>query len=244
MPEDLRALAVVIPAHNEQELVGRCLNSVRAAMDRFSTKNPDVILSCTVVLDDCSDHTAHVVNTYSQNDPRFRALPIKLQNVGAARDAGVRAALCGLPRNIAVEEIWIACTDADSEVPVTWLEEFARLRAAGADAVTGTVEPDRRQLDAERFASWKACYQQVEGHRHIHGANLGLSALAYLAVGGFAPLAAHEDVQLVADLRDAKFQLIASAELPVLTAGRLRGRLREGFADYLARLEPTRTPVR
>jgi hypothetical protein len=34
------------------------------------------------------------------------------------------------------------------------------------------------------------------GHHHVHGANLGMSASAYGAAGGFPPLRTHEDVAL------------------------------------------------
>jgi hypothetical protein len=35
----------------------------------------------------------------------------------------------------------------------------------------------------------------------VHGANLGVSARAYLAVGGFPPVSAHENVALVTALK-------------------------------------------
>ncbi|MBM7768319.1 hypothetical protein JOE62_001732 [Glutamicibacter nicotianae] len=133
--------------------------------------------------------------------------------------------------------IWLASTDADTCVPEHWLQGFARLHADGADAVAGTVEPDRSELDEHLFALWQQEYRPVEGHGHIHGANFGVCAAAYLAVGGFEPLAAREDVALVEALRHAGYRVQATARLQATTSGRLRGRLDEGFADYLATLE-------
>lgn len=42
-----------------------------------------------------------------------------------------------------------------------------------------------------------ATYRDVDGHRHIHSANLGVSAKADSLEKGFRPLASNEDVALV-----------------------------------------------
>ncbi|MNH29204.1 hypothetical protein D3C79_894220 [compost metagenome] len=82
-------------------------------------------------------------------------------------------------------------------------------------------------------------YEAREGHRHIHGANLGVSAQAYLQIGGFQPLPAHEDVQLVRDLEAQGAQISWTARHSVATSSRRDSRAREGFGDYLASLEVT-----
>ena len=40
-------------------------------------------------------------------------------------------------------------------------------------------------------------YDDAEGHRHVHGANLGICSRSYGELGGFAPLDSGEDVDLV-----------------------------------------------
>lgn len=234
MPRTLQAVCIVIPAHNEEARIGGCLAALRTAMDRFAHSHPQVRVLAVIVADYCTDQTAAIVA--QQRDPRLSLHTAQLGNVGAARAAGTSAALRQLPPGISDEHIWIACTDADTRVPEHWLEGFAALHAAGADAVAGTVEPDAGELDARIHALWQAAYEPVDGHRHIHGANFGVSAAAYKAVGGFPALAAREDVALAQRLRGAGYALCASAALKAITSGRLRGRLREGFADYLAAL--------
>jgi hypothetical protein len=69
---------------------------------------------------------------------------------------------------------------------------------------------------------------------HVHGANLGVRADAYLRAGGFATLPEHEDVDLVARLRaDPRVDVRPSDAADVLTSGRTTGRTPGGYAGYL-----------
>jgi len=74
---------------------------------------------------------------------------------------------------------------------------------------------DKAQLLREHFAR---TYHDREDHRHIHGANLGVCALAYQAAGGFAAVACHEDVLLVRALPGARCRVCSPAP------GWMRGR--------------------
>lgn len=76
-------------------------------------------------------------------------------------------------------------------------------------------------------------YRDRDGHRHIHGANLGVSAAAYVAVGGFRPLASNEDVALVEALVAAKATVAWSAATRVVTNARLDFRAPQGFVATL-----------
>ncbi|MGP7961250.1 hypothetical protein ACTVCO_10660 [Sanguibacter sp. A247] len=51
--------------------------------------------------------------------------------------------------------------------------------------------------------------------------------------GGFDPVAAHEDVGLVARLRALPVRIVASDVVDVLTSGRTEGRAPHGYAQYL-----------
>src|SRR5690606_39610339 len=77
---------------------------------------------------------------------------------------------------------WLASTDADSKVPHDWLS--AQLQR-GADAFCGTVRVADWLDFAERVrAAFLAGEHYEDDHLHVHGANFGLSAAAYQAVGG------------------------------------------------------------
>ncbi|RII96479.1 glycosyltransferase, partial [Clavibacter michiganensis subsp. insidiosus] len=102
--------------------------------------------------------------------------------VGAARAQGVDAARAGWDGDDA--EHWIACTDADSAVPPAWITSQLELADAGSDVVVGTVRPELEDLSPDQVAAWRAT--RVPGHAngHVHGANLGVRADAYVAAGG------------------------------------------------------------
>ncbi|MNI92605.1 hypothetical protein D3C73_1504230 [compost metagenome] len=82
-------------------------------------------------------------------------------------------------------------------------------------------------------------YQFIENHRHIHGANLGLSATAYRDAGGFQHLVAHEDVHLVAALERINARIIWTATNPVVTSARRDYKCCGGFGEYLLSLTVT-----
>jgi len=216
-------IAVIIPAHNEAASLPNCLAAIHVAARAAEAAGHQVEI--LVVLDRCSDASAEVARSFA-----VQILEVDARNVGQARRAGAEHMLQRGAR-------WLACTDADSCVPEGWL--LCQLGFA-ADAVCGTVhitqwQPDQDQTLRERYL---AHYQMREGHRHIHGANLGICARAYERVGGFRPLAAHEDVQLVNDLLACGAHIVWTAMNSVATSSRMDGRAREGFGDYLRSLMP------
>jgi hypothetical protein len=129
---------------------------------------------------------------------------------------------------------WLACTDADSQVPADWLMQQLSFKA---DAVCGTVQVldwENHGVDAQ--ARYLDGYHAGEDHRHIHGANLGICAKAYRRAGGFKPLPAHEDVGLVQALERSGAKIVWTALNSVSTSARSDPRAREGFGDYLKSL--------
>jgi len=203
------SIAVVIPARDEAELIAHCLESLNGA-------------HAIVVADGCRDSTADIARRLGA-----QVIEIEKANVGLARAIGCEAAL------LDPEVDWLACTDADSVVPPNWLHVQRQLADAGADAVVGTVRPDFDDLTALQTRAWLATHQQGVANGHVHGANLGLRASAYLSVGGFAPVLEHEDNDLVARLATAGFAVTPTAAIEVVTSGRTFGRTPGGYARYL-----------
>jgi len=183
-----------------------------------------------VALDRCTDGTEDVLAGRS-----VVAVSTRAGCVGGARAAGVRAALRCLEGSD-LDRLWIANTDADSTVAPDWLARQAALADDGADLVLGTVVV-RDAPDAVRTA-WAAGYSPVDGHQHVHGANLGVRASVYLRAGGFASIATHEDVTLAAAIdADPSATVVRTAAAPVTTSGRLAARAPDGFAAHLRGLQ-------
>jgi hypothetical protein len=129
---------------------------------------------------------------------------------------------------------WLAFTDADSTVDASWI--VAQL-ALDADVVCGTVAVDDwgGYGDAMR-AHFEQTYHDHDGHRHIHGTNLGMTAAAYRSVGGFDALANSEDVAIVAALEAAGARIAWSASPRVVTSARVDYRATAGFGFTLHRV--------
>ena len=220
----LNRVAVVVPAHNEQAVLPRCLAALRVAVRNLP---PAEVI---VVADSCHDATASIAARAGAH-----VITTDARNVGRARHAGMQHAL-----RHGVDGLWLATTDADSHVPADWLDWHRHHAEAGADILTGTVTvADWRPRPQAVRSHYETLYRRgVAGtaHHHVHGANLGCSATAYQALGGFAPLPHSEDHDLVDRARQANLTVVADATCPVTTSARRRNRAPHGFATYLDEL--------
>jgi glycosyltransferase involved in cell wall biosynthesis len=223
----VEAVHVVIPAHQEQDLIGRQLMAVSASAARAAREWPRAFTSVTVVLDGCDDGTEEIVARF----PEVDVLTVDVRCVGAARARGVEHARRGT--SYRSEASWVACTDADSVVPPHWLTTQLELAARGADLVLGTVEPETALLSPKVYQRWLRHHHLDEGHPHVHGANLGVRLSAYDCVGGFRPIRVGEDVDLVHRLQHVGAHVVRTSRHRVLTSARRRGRAPAGFASYL-----------
>lgn len=224
----LTTVRVVIPARNEEESLASTLASVERAVAELRARHAGLSVSVTVVLDACTDHTPRHVPAR----PDVASVAVDFACVGAARAAGVRAASVGDDP----VRTWIANTDADTLVPADWLVVQVELADAGADVVTGTVEPDATGLTPDLLSRWWARHTLAEGHPHVHGANLGVRLQAYESAGGFTAMDAHEDVDLLGRLVAGGHAHVATPRIHAVTSARLQGRAPDGFAHYLGEL--------
>ncbi|MCM3884730.1 glycosyltransferase [Frankia sp. R82] len=258
-------IGVVIPARDEQQLIGPCLDAVATAAAHPGVAG--IPVTVLVVLDCCRDATAARC--------RARATPtlgVELRNVGAVRRAGFAALIGndgletarpagGGPGPDAVSgsgsgpgggALWLATTDADTRVAPDWLTVQLRLARAGADAVLGIVTVDDwNELPATLPARYRAGYVRLDGaersHPHVHGANMAVSAAAYLRAGGMPGLPVGEDHALATRLAALPgVSVVSSTALRATTSARARSRVQGGFADHLRALALPRTgpPVR
>ncbi len=225
----IRAVGVIVPAHNEQDLLPACLAAVRRAARALRAMPVHLV----VVADACRDQTALAARRGGAS-----VLVISARSVGAARAAGVREVL-GRTAHLDPADVWLATTDADTLVPPSWLRQQARYAAQGWDAVAGTVRvadwsgyrPGTRSLFRRRYGGG------IGLHSHVHGANLGFRASAYLAAGGFPAVPTSEDHALVAELAAAGARVLRTRALRVVTSARREARAPHGFSHHLAELD-------
>lgn len=220
-------LTVVVPAHDEGDRIGAALLALTRSAARLRQQEASVSVRIIVVLDRCTDSTADVVAGFRS----VETLSSSSGRVGAVRAVGMDHAIS--TRTGDLDSLWLACTDADSRVPVGWLRHHVAIARSGVDLLLGTVRPT---LSPARLALWHQGHQLEDGHDHVHGANLGVRASTYLAVGGFEDVTEHEDLYLARQVRDQGARVLASGSAAVITSARTVGRTPGGMAGYLRNL--------
>src|SRR6195952_3865035 len=155
-------IAVVVPARDEERCLPRGLAGLDAARHLLEAHQVDPpVVRVVVVLDRCTDGTAQIAATW----PRVEVVTTGAGLVGVARAAGIEHVLRGTDP----AAVWIACTDADSVVPVNWLVTQLRGAEGGADVLLGTVRPDPIELTAPVMQRWLAAHDLARGDSHIPG---------------------------------------------------------------------------
>ncbi|HET9076726.1 MAG TPA: glycosyltransferase family 2 protein [Acidimicrobiales bacterium] len=233
----ITAVGVVIPARDEADHIGLCLQSVHRAL---SVLPPATDTAVWVVVDRCTDATAELVrlNLAGRGGCGWEVSD-RDRPVGTLRDRGNRAVLDLLGGHLP-GNIWLLNTDADTVVPPGWAAGHVALAEDGADAVAGIADlaaAPAQPLAAARYRELIARHRHGAVHDHVYGANLGVRASAYLRVGGFAPRSTGEDVDLVRRLRRGGYEVVAPVHVRVRTSARTVGRAPGGLADLLSSLE-------
>jgi glucosyl-3-phosphoglycerate synthase len=232
---------VVVPARDEQEMIGCCLEAIAA-----QTVTPRAF-ETIVVADGCRDRTAGV----AREAARALGLALTVLNgpgagPGPARRLGMEAAakrLCalGLGRGL------IATTDADSRPAPDWLERQLDHLARGASVVAGLIELDdedvralpaavlrRRQIESQRRMAQVAATDPTASHHHFAGASLGVTADTYRRVGGLGHGRALEDREFAGVLAEHGVAIVRPDDVRVRTSARTGGRADRGLSTDLS----------
>lgn len=231
---------VVVPAHDEEERIGRCLEALAA-----QTELADGEFEVIVVLDDCADGTEAAVAEARRAAPfALHAIPGPGQGAGPARATGMDVG-CARLESLGREDGLLASTDADSVVAADWLARQLDALAAGAEAIGGEVILDPAEAaslppsvlagrEADLIARTEAA--AIRGpaeHAHFSGASLGVTPRAYRLAGGMAWVAALEDQELEDRLAEAGVAIHRLRPVSVVTAARTEGRADRGLARDL-----------
>lgn len=243
------AACVAIPARNEEERIGGCLE----ALADQSTRERYAVL---VFANNCTDATAAVVRDVARrtNIPillKEAVLEGRYANAGHARRCAMDAALEVVgPKSV------IMTTDADSRVNRGWVAANLTELRSGVDVVCGSVAPDF--MEPQLFpahvypqGALEYFYQRMAAEldslldplswdpwpRHMleSGASLAVRADSYLRVGGVPDVLRGEDRAFVDRVRRAGGRIRHTTGARVATSCRLDGRASGGWADDLAR---------
>jgi len=211
-------VSIVIPAYNEVDTIGACLDSIAA-----QTVQPHEVI---VVDNNSTDGTLAVVSRY----PFVRVLHEERQGVVHARNTGFDAASGDI----------IGRIDADSVLAPNWVATVWRIfREQRVDAISGGVgyhhAPlsklfDKIDYTLRHYMAW-ALGREVA----LQGANMALRASAWHASknqmcnhGGL-----HEDFDLGIHMREAGFRTAFTPELFVRIAFRQASTKWANFMRYV-----------
>jgi glycosyltransferase involved in cell wall biosynthesis len=223
-------MCVLIPARNEEELLPQCLKSVLQASKQLSSTT-----SCDIVVAvDCStDKTFDIATKMLKGKGAVVSL-----DAGSVGEARTRAAEVALRRyHGPLNRCWLANTDADCSVPKSWLADHLMLCAMGAEAVAGTIDvTDFSEHSPGVDRRFRSSYHVSSNgtHPHVHGANFGVRADAYMRAGGWGNLCTAEDHDLWNRLAEQGARRVSIDRVKVVTSGRRIGRAPRGFAAALA----------
>ena len=241
----LRA-SVVVPARDEEDLVGDCLRALAGQRD-VAPEEYEVLL----VLDRCTDRTEARAAEVAAEYPGLRLYALDGPGAGSglARRVGMEAAS---RRLLAVggPEGLICSTDADTVVAPDWLAAQLRAVEDGAKAIggridltdAGTLPPgvlrrhaERGRMRHEKLLSDPNRAGKAE-HWQFSGASLALTAETYRDVGGLRPLESLEDEHLEELLRENNVPIERLLSVRVQTSPRLDGRASRGLSRDLSRM--------
>jgi glucosyl-3-phosphoglycerate synthase len=244
----LRA-SVVVPARNEEALIGSCLTAL-SEQESVPAEEYEVLL----VLDRCTDGTRDRALEVAAEHPGLHLYLLEGPGRGAghARRVGMEEALARLlylnrPAGL------IVSTDADTVVAPDWLSLQLEAAGRGARAIGGHIElrdeanlphgvsgwrdeQDRlrqRELLSPLGHAGENTPMQTE-HWRFSGASLALTAATYEEIGGLEPRAALEDEYLERALASRGIPIERPLAVKVATSARLTGRANRGLARDLA----------
>lgn len=234
-------VAIAIPAYDEAERIGRCLDSLAAQDD------PGTIV-VVVVANNCSDATAAIARA-----PRGVRVDV-VEHRFADHERGAGAARRMAMAHAAQHGAIVLTTDADCVVDRDWVRAHRAAFARGADAVAGRVSADWSELrlhpqpalrigelewiylgliaDAEPLFD-PVAHDPAPRHAQRCGANLGITRAMLERVGGVPALATGEDRALLAAVEQADGRIRHDRAPHVTASARLVGRAGGGMADAL-----------
>jgi glycosyltransferase involved in cell wall biosynthesis len=157
-------ISVVIPAYNEEKLLGKCLKSLKN-----QTEKPFEII---VVDNNSTDKTAEIAKKMGA-----RVIEEKQQGISFSRNAGFDAAKGGI----------IARIDADTTAPTNWLERIKKdIEVDGYDVVFGPAYyldlPKQIQISHLPAIVFFEAINALWKHHMLLGLNMALTKTAWKKV--------------------------------------------------------------
>lgn len=216
-------VSVVIPAHNEEKYIAKCLQQFKK-----QTVQPDEII---VVNNNSTDKTASILKKFN-----VRVIDEKKPGVISARNAGYDAAQYDI----------IARCDADCLVPPHWIERIKfNFETKSIDALTGPLHyhdlPVKNVTPV--FNTYLSMISKLIKHYPLHGPNMAITRKIWLAIRDSVCLddsTVHEDHDISIHIHQRGGKIEYDRYLIVKTSGRrIRNDPTTFFIEYPVRIAKT-----
>ena len=229
---------VVLPVHDEERLLPAAICALERAI-RHASLLTEVPIGVAVVLDTCTDGSARIAEQWrdrmKESGINVEIHETSFRNVGQARRTGCQM-LLDRWSDVEPGAIWLASTDADSEVPRGWIVAQLTARHEGGQVWVGAVQVrDWSDRAPETAEAWHRQYEAE--HLPVHGANFGIDGATYVAVGGFPQLRSSEDRALFERAVTHGAVIRGDSTVRVTTSSRHDARAPLGFAHALTSIE-------
>lgn len=197
--EELPMVSILLAARNEERNISRCIESLLGL--RYPLEKLEILIG-----DDSSeDHTLEIINEYSKQHDHISVLEIKHEIPGQKGKANV---LAQLSANAKGEFLFF--TDADVEVPGSWVEEMLKGFSREVGIVSGiTGIKGEGYFSLFQFMDWVFALGMTKVITHLGysvtalGNNMAVKREAYDAVGGYEniPFSITEDFELLRQIQ-------------------------------------------
>ena len=240
--------AVAIPARNEAQRLGQCLQAIG---QQSGISPPTTIV---VLLNNTNDNSLDIleqtVNSTGSHTVAVNVdLPAKYANAGWARRLAMDAAA-----QLLADDGILLTTDADARADPEWILRNLESFAEGADAVAGFVTADWSELSLfppeilqHGAREWEYQFLCAEvdarldpiphdpwpNHNQGCGASLAVRLPMYGRIGGLPPIPTGEDRALIDEVYAAPGRVRHAIWPHVTASARKVGRAKGGMAEAL-----------
>ncbi len=178
--------SIIIPARNEEDNIGDCLNSI------FQNNYPSQYFEVLVIDDHSTDNTANIIIDLQKTHANIHLLTLSQLLNGEINSYKKKAIELAVGKS---KGDWVITTDADCIVPQQWLQNFDNyihqnnlvfIAAPVSFIQQKTVVSIFQSLDFMSLQGITAASVAAGFHSMCNGANLAYQKKAFYAVGGFA----------------------------------------------------------
>lgn len=210
MPNSQPRVSILVAARNEQENIGDCLGSL-LALD-YPIEKIEILIGD----DQSTDNTLRLAKTIASQHNNIKVFQIK-ENLGSAK--GKANVLAHLAREAGGEVLFI--TDADVQVPETWIQEMLSGLSKGIGIVNGfTIVKNNTWQNID----WLFALGMVKVIHDLGkpvtamGNNMLITKKAYQAVGGYEslPFSITEDFELFKHVSQKGYETVQMANTRVM----------------------------